>query len=296
VDATAVALTGPTVVRRLSAAAKSAQPGRRRLNPDAMTPWPHFMEGVRGAVEALIVSARVRRKVSGALHEETFYRHEGEQNGRPIYSVRKHLWQLTPTDVPTISGSAVRALVEARLHELKEADPRKAFAKTENLPLWRGAAVRRVRITRRDTLFKVGKGIRQRYVAVDRNHHAAVFMREGRGAKALADQAIVSQFEAQRRLAAREPIVQHPGVPCAGIRTLAGSETVDCTVTGEGLQTVRSISAGHPISMTRLDDGRKLNEIEATKSWLRRSVEQLRLKGARKVTVTPLGEIRRDGT
>ena len=90
--------------------------------------------------------------------------------------------------------------------------------------------------------------------------------------------------------------MQHPGPPCGGLHTLSGSETVDCTATGEGLQTVRSISAGHPISMTRLDDGRKLNEIEETKSWLRRSVEQLRLKGARKVTITPLGEVRRDGT
>ena len=296
VDATAVALAGPTAVRRLSAAAKSAQPGRRRLDPEAILPWPRFTEAVRDAVAGLIVSARVRRKVSGALHEETFYRHEGEQNGRPVYSVRKHLWQLTPTDVPTISGSTVRQLIEARLRELKENDPRKAFAKTENLPSWRGAAVRRARITRRDTLFKVGKGKRERYVAVDRNHHAAVYMRAGRGSKDLADQAIVSQFEAQRRLAVREAVVQHPGPPCVGLRTLAGTETVDCTATGEGLQTVRSISAGHPIAMTRLDDGRKLNEIEETKSWLRRSVEQLRLKGARKVTVTPLGEIRRDGT
>ena len=296
VDATAVALAGPTAVRRLSAAAKSAQPGRRRLDSEAILPWGHFTQDVRGAVDALIISARVRRKVSGALHEETFYRHEGEQNGRPVYSVRKHLWQLTPTDVPTIAGSTVRQLVEAKLSALKEADPRKAFAKTENLPSWRGAAVRRVRITRRGTLFKVGGGVRQRHVAVDRNHHAAVFMRAGRGAKDLADQAIVSQFEAQRRLAAREAVVQHPGPPCGGLHTLSGSETVDCTATGEGLQTVRSISAGHPISMTRLDDGRKLNEIEETKSWLRRSVEQLRLKGARKVTITPLGEVRRDGT
>jgi CRISPR-associated endonuclease Csn1 len=299
VDAIAVALAGPTAVRQLSAAAKAALPGRRRLNPDGVVPWPRFVEETRDAVTSAIVSARVRRKITGALHEETFYRHEGESNGRPVYSVRKHLWQLTPTDVPLIAGS-VRFVVEAQLVKLKQEDPRKAFAKQEDLPRWRGSVIRRVRITRRDTLFAIRKGPHRCFVAVERNHHAAVFMRPGaRGGKALADQAIVSQFEAQRRHVAGEPVVQIPETacaPCPGFRTLSGTETVDCTSTGEGLQTVRSISPGHPIAMTRLDDGRKLTVIEVTKSWLRRSVEQLRLKGARKITITPLGEVRRDGT
>ena len=296
VDAAAVALAGPGIVRRLSVAAKSAQPRRRRLHPEVVLPWPRFGEDVRDAVAGIVVSNRVRKKLSGALHEETFYRREGELGGRPIHSIRKHLWQLTPTDVPLIQSSTTRQIVEDKLKLLEEPDPRKAFAHAENLPSHRGGTMRHARIQRRDTLFVVGEGAHKRYVAVERNHHAAGFMRPGRGGKPMADQAIVSQFEAQRRLVAREPVVQHPGPPCEGLRSLSGTETLDCTALGEGLQTVRSISPGHPISMTRLDDGRRLKDIDASKSWLRKSVEQLRLNGARKVVVTPLGEVRRDGT
>ncbi len=296
VDAVAVALAGPKAVRRLSAAAKSALPGRRRLNPEQVTPWLGFNEAVRDGLEKIIVSSRVRRKVSGALHEETFYRRVGEINGRMIYEVHKHLWQLAPGDVLNIRGREVRKVIEAKLAELKQADPRKAFAKPENLPQWRGSVVRRVRLERHDTLFTIGKKGFERHVAVERNHHAVVYMRRGRSGTPMADQAIVSQFEAQRRSATRLPIVQRPGDKCAGLGTLSPSEIIDCRETGEGLQTVRSISAGHPIAMTGLDDGRKLNDITEAKAWLRRSVEQLRIKGARKVTITPLGEVRRDGT
>jgi CRISPR-associated endonuclease Csn1 len=36
-------------------------------------PWPHFREDVKRAVAQIRVSHRVRRRVSGALHEETIY-------------------------------------------------------------------------------------------------------------------------------------------------------------------------------------------------------------------------------
>ena len=298
-DAVSVALCGPGTVKRVSRAAKEATEapsGRRRLNPEVMLPWPRLVEDVSKTLDNMVVSARVRKKVSGALHEDTFYRLEGEEKGKPVYSVRKHLWQLSPSDALCIVSSEIREVVGKRLSELRESDPRKAFAKTENLPTFRGAAVRRVRVERRDSLFSIGKGAQKRYVATDRNHHACVFLRKTRGDKEIADRVVVSQFEAQTRLSKKQEVIQAPegakAVP--GLRTIALLETLDCTAMGKGLQTIRCVSKDPSIVLTRLDDARKLAEIGDEK--LRMSVEQLRVKGARKVVVTALGEVRFDGT
>jgi len=48
--------------------------------------------------------------------------------------------------------------------------------------------------------------------------------------------------------------------------------------------------------MTAIDDGRTLAEIALDKARLRISVEQMRQRGARKVVVTPLGDIRTDNS
>jgi CRISPR-associated endonuclease Csn1 len=290
-DAAAVAACGPGIVRKLSTAALGALPGKRRLDPGEVLPWPMFARDVQESLDKIVVSARVRKKVSGPLHEETFYRHEGEMKGRPVYSVRKHLWQITPSDVPFIVGDKIREVVAAKLAELREIDPRKAFMKPENLPTWRGASIRRVRITRTDALFTIGEGARKKHVAVERNHHATVFMRIGRGGRMLADRVVVSQFEAQERLVKRQPIVQFPDgtTPVPGLETLSVLDTVDCRAFGKGIRTVRCVSKDPSIVLTGIDDGRRLAEIGEDR--LRISVEQLRVKGAKKIVITPLGEL-----
>lgn len=295
--AVAVALTDERVTRRLSAAALSALPGKRRLHPEAVLPWGRFVEDVQRALEGVVVSARVRKKVSGALHEETAYRlvKPATETDRAVYSVRKHLASLTETDVGNIHDEALRAVVRARLIELGELDPRRAFVDEKNLPVLGGVCVRRVRVLRNDTLFSVGSGGGRRLVAVEKNHHVEVRLRARKGGKLYAEQDVVSQFEAQRRLRAGEPVVT-PGDAPRGMNTLALTETVDCTAMGLGYQTVRSVSVGNPVWMMAIDDDRKQKDVAAAGAWLRRSVEQLRLKGACKVVVTPLGEVRRDGT
>jgi CRISPR-associated endonuclease Csn1 len=289
-EACTVALCGPAVTRQLAAAARGALPGRRRLDPEKVLPWPRFVEDVRGAVEDVVVSARVRKKVSGPLHEETFYRKEQEG-----YSARKHVWQLTPTDIPLVLGDGVREAIVAQLGAMKATDPRKAFVQSSNLPVFRSSAVRRVRIRRADTLFAVGEGPGRRHVAVERNHHAATLMRAGRGGQ-IADREIVSQFDAQARLARRMSPVVYASSAVTGMRTLSVLETLDCRKFGAGFQTIRCVSKDPSIVLTRIDDGRTLAEIASGKARIRMSVEQLRKKGARKVVVTPLGEVRTDNT
>ena len=306
IDAAAVALADPHVNRRLSAAAIAAMPGRRRLHPETVLPWARFAGDVGNTVERIVISARVRKKVSGALHEETFYRQHRDDGWKSFYSVRKHLWQLSPTDVPAIMGARVRAVVAEKLLELKQPDPRKAFVHRENLPIFRDVPVRAVRINRLGEMFAIGRGPHVRHVATERNHHAAVFMRPGRGGRMMADRVIVSQFEAQRRLAQREAVIAWPegSEPCAAFPTLSVLEIIEmmphasaaATSARRDYMTVRCVSRDPPIVLTSADDARTLAEINADKARLRMSVEQLRLRGARKVVVTPLGEVRSDNS
>lgn len=296
-DAAVVAISGPTVVRRLTSAALGALPGRRRLDPGQVLPWETFTRDVAEHCERVVVSARVRRKVSGPLHEETFYRHDGKDGrDKDVYSVRKHLWQLTPTDVAIIVGPGVRSVVEEALGRLGQSDPRKAFLKKENLPVYRGSQMRAVRIRRTDELFVIGQGPHARHVAVERNHHVAVFMRPGRGGKMMADRVVVSQFDAQTRLVRRQAVVQHPvgAEPCPNFRTLSVSETLECPwLDGAArFQTVRSVGKDPSVALTTLEDARTLAEVNANGAKVRMSVEQLRQKGAKKIVVTPLGDVR----
>lgn len=297
IDAVAVALTDERITRRLSAAALSALPGRRRLDPDLVLPWPRFVADVQAAAAACTVSARVRKKVSGALHGETFYRlvTPATESERAVYSVRKHLCSLTESAVDSIHDERLRVAVKAKLAELGEPDPRRAFALPENLPVVGGVRVRAARVLCNDTLFTIGSGGGARRVGADRNHHVEIRMRLRKGGKPYADQDVVSQFEAQRRLRSGEPVVRAGEAP-NGLSTLSLTETLDCSAMGKGYQTVRSVSVGNPVWMTAVDDVRKQKEIAAAGGWLRMSVEQLRVKGARKVFITPLGEVRRDGT
>jgi CRISPR-associated endonuclease Csn1 len=295
IRAAAVALSGPRVVRTLCAAALGASPGRRRLSPEIVIPWPRFTEDVQNAVEAMNVSVRVDRRVSGALHEETFYSSpQVTAEGDRYHTTRKHLWQLTPTDIARIDGAEIRDVIEAKVRELGGGDPRKLFAGTKNvvghpecnLPEYRGTRVRGVLVRRAEEAFAIGHNGHVRWVVHEENHHAAIFLRPG-GKRA--DRVIVSQFEAQRRLVKREPIVQYPqGVTKLG--TLAVGETVEIK---RRLMTVRSVSKDPRISLVAIDDGRPLAKIIADKKLVRYSVQQLHELGAKKVVITPLGEVRR---
>jgi len=284
IEAAAVAMCDSTIVRRISTAAKAAPPGYRRLRPGIVLPWPRFTEDVRNAAHDIVVSARVRTKIRGPLHEETFYRRHAE-DGKERFSVRKHLWQLTVQDLALIEGVHVRQAVMTKVAELGGGDPRKLFAQRDNLPTFQNTVVRRVRVMRNERCYPVGRPAR--YVSTERNHHAAVFLND----KGKTDRVIVNLFEAYKRKATKQPVVQYP----TGVRAL-GTLAVGETIRLEGqLWTVRCVSLDPPVVLTPLDDGRTLAEITESNARLRASVEQLRKRGAEKIVIGPLGEIRRAG-
>ncbi|MGH9359661.1 MAG: type II CRISPR RNA-guided endonuclease Cas9, partial [Terriglobia bacterium] len=73
IDAVVIALTDPGIVKRLSDAAERAPGEGRRKFAALEGPWPDFVDSVRAEIDRIVVSHRVSKKVSGALHEETLY-------------------------------------------------------------------------------------------------------------------------------------------------------------------------------------------------------------------------------
>ncbi len=120
------------MIQRLARAAEEAPELRRRRFGPLQGPWPDFTDTVRAEIGRIVVSHRVSKKVSGALHEETLYSRPLGEKGE--VRVRKPLAALTRQEVAKIADEGVRKLVEQKLEELGGAEPKKAFANAENLP------------------------------------------------------------------------------------------------------------------------------------------------------------------
>src|SRR5262249_28842463 len=113
IDAIIIALTDSRSVQMLQKAAEEASAAKRRLFAPVEPPWPKFIEEVRASVEAINVSYRQNRRVSGKLHAETLYSREiPGASGKVERRVRKELHKLTAGDVERITDPVVRGLVK----------------------------------------------------------------------------------------------------------------------------------------------------------------------------------------
>lgn len=73
IDAIVTALTDDGTIQMLSRAAERAPLERRRRFAAIESPWNDFGDTVREAVDRIVVSHRVSKKVRGPLHEQTIY-------------------------------------------------------------------------------------------------------------------------------------------------------------------------------------------------------------------------------
>jgi len=241
VDAIAIALSSPAMVRKLSIASQKARnEGVRsryfRLFAPIAPPSPTFLDDVRRAINNIVVSHRVSRKVQGPLHEETFYSPPRDENGRispdgKFVHIRKPLDQLSAKDVEgkfvTVGGKRVRLgiidddirrRVKDKLTQLGETDPKKAFKDLANLPTdHRGRKIKRVRIRLHlEAIERIGnrpgepfgKGRRERFVIPGSNHHMEIFEFIDKHGNPVWDGYVVTRLQAMRRLKNKQPIIQ----------------------------------------------------------------------------------------
>lgn len=146
VDALVVALTDSKTIKAFASAFKRSQ------DPEQVPlPWNGFREDVERAVEGIVVSHRVHRKLAGALHEETFYG-PGQEPGEVV--LRVGLDRLTFAQLGQIRDEGIRRIIRQRLRD-RGIDPDDKSAKWPNdwfqdLRMPSGVPIRSVRIARKE--------------------------------------------------------------------------------------------------------------------------------------------------
>jgi len=203
IDALVVACTHPGMTQRLSnywQARDAGEASRPQIDP----PWRTIREDAERKLDQIIVSHRVRKKVSGPLHKETVYGDTGRElkNGRIAYRqfvYRKAVTALTKNELDAIRDEKVRALLKERVDE--HGDIKRAFATYPRLG-GNGPEIRKVRITTKQQMNLMAQ-VSTGYSDLGANHHVAIYLLPS----GKFDFQVVSLFEAATRLAKHEQVV-----------------------------------------------------------------------------------------
>lgn len=287
VDAIVIALTDRSRLQQLARIRRSRSDAPR--DDFLAEPWVDFRAGVERAVNAINVSHRVRRKVSGALHEDTVYG-STQTSGEFVY--RKPLNSLTSGMVDAIRDPVIRGIVVERLraYGIEPGSDKRipAEAWREPLRMPSGTPIRKVRLVRRDLTIQPMRG-GTACVKPGSLHHLCIFEFPEDG-KVRRDAVFVSMLEAIGRLKRREPIVQrrHPSRPDARfVMSLSRGEMALATFRGKAcLACFRTAASTQgQIYFVAHTDARTSGET-------RRLAAKASTLEARKVTVDPLGRIR----
>ena len=281
-----VACANPAYVKRLSDYYAEEERGAK---PHLPQPWPAIRQDAASAVDAIIVSHRVRKKVSGPLHKETIYgdTRKDEKTKSGVYRVfvtRKKLDQLSNNEVKDIRDDAIRAIVSDWV-EKHGGNPKKAFAEFPDLG-GKGRKIRKARLTIKrqiELMAPVSTG----YAAFGANHHIAIY----KTAKGGADFEVVSLFQATRRLARREPLVRrNRDDGSTFVMSLCAGDTVKFAREGgekASFWRVQKISGNGQISLLDVADA---SPEEPT--LFEPTYGGLLSRNAEKLSVDPIGRIR----
>jgi len=303
VDAVVIALTSRAAVQQLAASAEASQrqTGVARVSSRTLeAPWPDFVESVRPVIERINVSHRPERKLSGEPHDQTLYGRPRQSGEREWAHVRKSVHTLSEKQIraaDVIVDPRVRDAVRAKLEEL--GDPKKLEQDPACLVTRRGKRVKilKVRIRVPCEVRKIGAPPRERYVWLRSNHHMGVFAGRDAKGREVWDYIVVSRLDAFERRRSGQPVVQKdlPGQPdFQFLFSLMSGDMVEIEDNDgrRGLFVVRSISKGD-FNFARHTCAMLKEDMAKTRHWLRiRSIEKLRQRGCRKVSVDPLGRVR----
>ena len=320
VDAIAVALTTPKIVKRVSdAAVKSVERGKR-LGNHAPQPWEGFLDDCIRVVEGIVVSHAAYNPVRGPLHKQTIYGWpQQDAEGTTYHTARVSVADLKWEDVqePDAPGSdadgkkakkpkpvvvpdkAIRAAIRQRLLDLNIKDPAKAFKDPASHPFLlardgRKIPIHKVKIRVNDRPFPVGKGEHTRYVLAAENHHTEIVETRNKKGEPVWEDFPVSLLEATRRKCAGEPIIKKDHGPGTRfVMSLTLGDTVSMTLANacEDLYIIRSISKSD-IAYCSLRDARLMKDMVSAGAWGRlRSGGAMQSARIKKLRVDPLGRL-----
>ena len=305
IDAVVIALTTPTVVKRMSALSAL---GRRPEDAGFAPPWEHFRDDVKRRVETMIVSHQTLRGLRGALHEETNYGILGlkDEKGQELFALRKSLAAITQSELERIADSNVREIVKAHLRAHgadpearngEKSEPWKKAMTAPNYPMLpngNGAPVpiKKVRLHKPSggmIKMKNREGVEYRAVESGSNHHIVIFEHTAAGKKkGRWDGEVVSMFDAAQRIRRHEPIIlRDVGEGKKFVMSLSINEIVKVTENGESAYwRVQKIDAGAGNITLRVHTAANLDDNAARRIKSPNSLKEL---SAIKVTIDQVG-------
>lgn len=293
IDALTVACCHPGMTQKLSR--------HWREEDDPRTPQPHLpppWETIRGDAEraaaAIVVSHRVRRKVSGPLHEETVYGDTGGESADRGTTYRhlvrrKPVEELKASESERFSGARIIDIIDDGVRDIVRewvdrhgGDPGAAFAHGYPRRGRKGPEIRRVRLRVRRQIELMAKASTG-YAALGSNHHIAIYRLED----GTVDWEVTSLLEASRRVARHEPVVRRDrGDGARFLMSLSPGDSVRIAERGEmRLKIVRSVWSSGQVEMVDHDDARGA-------TVFRPRARTIASSGGRKVSVDPIGRVR----
>lgn len=302
IDAAVIALTTSAHLKNL--ARRSAFRSEGKAFP---LPWPEFREELQAVVERMLVSHRVNRKISGALHEETAYGHR-QSDPANVYVRRKPLESLTVAMVEKIRDPLVQKLVRQRLEE-HGGDFKRAFNKENPLlmPNKKGLvipinSVRCSEVANNMIPINDESGKPYRYVEPGSNHHISIFeyadesgTRKQTGVvRSVFECAQVAMVNGRRRKQKLPPVILisrvHPSIPNAKfLYSLSKDEMFVLDVGDETvLCRVQKFDVNGTIILRPHTYSGKVADTDKPPLIFRKSASTLTGK---KVTIDPLGRL-----
>jgi CRISPR-associated endonuclease Csn1 len=300
IDALVVACADPDLTQKLSAYWQARDAGTA-VRPHLEQPWPTIRTDAAQAIAEVVVSHRVRKRVSGSLHKEKpfgYTNHDVTKKGVAlgIYVKRMPVTDLSLatlkiTRIEEISRSAqfvvrderVRRVLQTHLEAVGKPSDR-AFPPFPRLNP-NGPEIRKVRVLsvrQTNLMVPVANG----FAEPATNHHIAIYeIPDGK-----VGFEVVTLFEAARRLARREPIVR---------RELGGAGKLIMSLSpGDALQFPAESKTDAWIVSGVWANGQVVLEhaCDAAHATTKRPSPGAILKArARKVAIDPIGRIRTAG-
>lgn len=308
IDAIVLAITSQRTVQCISeTAAEFASKSQRLMYQGESEPWCGFLNEVRRVIEEIKVTHATSRKIRGALHEETNYGIVKGEDG--IVSYRTPLEKISSKDVANIRDIAVRQIVVDKFISLGILDPEAGkindkklslLSNPDNLPRMKtkdgsiGPVIKSVRCCKPLAVVKLGSAEHPRAVLTGSNHHMEILEAKDHKGALKWEGICVSMLEAHKRKRQGLPVIQRDhGPDKTFIFSLAFGDIIECKMDDDEkarLYVVRSVPQSKQLGFVSICNAMKKSDLG--KEFKTKCVEPLRLTGARKVTLTPFGEIR----
>ena len=285
IDALTVACTHSGLTKKLSGYWQ-AKDEYHVKDPQLDKPWETIRMDAEKAVEKVIVSHRVRKKVSGQLHKETVYGDtcEEEETNEVKYSLfvtRKKVEELSKTELDQIRDEKVRAIIKDHV-ESHGGNPKKAFTTyPKHNP--EGQEIRKVRLLKKqqkDLMTRASTG----WADESSKHHIAIYKLPS--GKVIFK--VVSLLEASQRLSRRQSIVEHEHDDNAQfLMSLSKGDSLHLVKDNQHeIMIVQSISSNGQVTLAHHMNADKKNK------WIPKANSLIDKYHAKKISVDPIGRIR----